>query len=245
MNRSMNHMNDAPGSLRTSISHLKEEYSAWQSLLDEQPRLIEHFIAAQASALAEAITSGAPRVQFAFPAEVVVELLPDGRGEIGYVPDGAREHVVGGILEQITGGRVGAAVRQRLVELEQSPERAVAVCAGLLRFATATHMLHHMLPAGRSVNYTAEEGEDIPSIPVVPEYETASALTAGGDAIAEEGPRGDGRGELLVPFVPAARRFYLPQWVAFDDDGRLLAELKELEVAFSHSDGYPPEEMWQ
>jgi hypothetical protein len=31
-----------------------------------------------------------------------------------------------------------------------------------------------------------------------------------------------GRGELLVPYVEAARRFYLPQWVAFDDRGRLL-----------------------
>jgi hypothetical protein len=25
-----------------------------------------------------------------------------------------------------------------------------------------------------------------------------------------------------VPFVPAARRFYLPQWVAFDDEGKML-----------------------
>ena len=31
-----------------------------------------------------------------------------------------------------------------------------------------------------------------------------------------------GRGELLVPYVEAARRFYLPQWVAFDDRGKLL-----------------------
>jgi hypothetical protein len=31
-----------------------------------------------------------------------------------------------------------------------------------------------------------------------------------------------GRGELLVPYVEAARRFYLPQWVAFDDEGHLL-----------------------
>ena len=29
-------------------------------------------------------------------------------------------------------------------------------------------------------------------------------------------------GELIVPYVPAARRFYLPQWVAFDDQGHLL-----------------------
>ena len=34
----------------------------------------------------------------------------------------------------------------------------------------------------------------------------------------------NGRGELLVPYVPAARRFYLPQWVAFDEEDRLLVK---------------------
>jgi hypothetical protein len=38
----------------------------------------------------------------------------------------------------------------------------------------------------------------------------------------EEDAGANDRGELLVPYVPAARRFYLPQWVAFDDKGRLL-----------------------
>ena len=32
----------------------------------------------------------------------------------------------------------------------------------------------------------------------------------------------EGRGELLVPYVPAARRFFLPQWVAFDEKDHLL-----------------------
>ena len=98
--------------LRTSISHLKEEYEAWQSLLDAQPALIEHFFAMQARALAEAITARAPRAQFAFPEEVVVELLQNGRGEIGYVPAESREHMIGRILEQITHGQVGVAVRR-------------------------------------------------------------------------------------------------------------------------------------
>jgi len=31
-----------------------------------------------------------------------------------------------------------------------------------------------------------------------------------------------GRGELSVPYVKAARRFYLPQWIAFDNQGNLL-----------------------
>jgi hypothetical protein len=52
--------------------------------------------------------------------------------------------------------------------------------------------------------------------------ELESALTSAGDAIVEQDPIESSLGELLVPFVPAARRFYLPQWVAFDDQGKLL-----------------------
>jgi hypothetical protein len=32
----------------------------------------------------------------------------------------------------------------------------------------------------------------------------------------------EGRGELLVPYVPWARRFYLPQWVPLDEKDHLL-----------------------
>jgi hypothetical protein len=85
-------------------------------------------------------------------------------------------------------------------------------------------MVHILLPAGRTVTYRAEETEEIPTIPVVDELEPESAITATTDAIVEEvkGETEEGRGELLVPYVPAARHFYLPQWVAFDDQGNLL-----------------------
>jgi hypothetical protein len=66
-------------------------------------------------------------------------------------------------------------------------------------------------------------GEEIPTIPVQSDLEPESAITATTDAIASEEERGEaGRGELLVPYVEAARRFYLPQWVAFDDEGHLV-----------------------
>ena len=68
----------------------------------------------------------------------------------------------------------------------------------------------------------AAEGEDTPSIPVSDDMEPESAITASTDAIAEEGKVEEGRGDLLVPYVPAARRFYLPQWVPFDEHDRLL-----------------------
>ena len=39
------------------------------------------------------------------------------------------------------------------------------------------------------------------------------------------------RGEVQTPFVPAARKFFLPQWVAFDDAGKLLVgSVKEAEA---------------
>jgi hypothetical protein len=84
-------------------------------------------------------------------------------------------------------------------------------------------LVHDLLPSGRSVRYMRAEGDEIPSIPVAEDM-AGSAITAATDAIVEEGiERGeDGRGELLVPYVPAARRFFLPQWVAFDDQDRLL-----------------------
>jgi hypothetical protein len=52
------------------------------------------------------------------------------------------------------------------------------------------------------------------------------------DAIAEDGKTEEGRGDLLVPFVPYARKFFLPQWVAFDENGDLL--VKSVEEAEAH-----------
>ena len=118
-------------------------------------------------------------------------------------------------------------VSQRLQELELSSQREVSISAKLLRYATATYMVHGMLPAGRTVKYVAEEGEEIPAVPVSDISQRGSAITATTDAIAEEGGPAEGRaeegrGELLVPYADAARKFYLPQWVAFDEQDNLL-----------------------
>lgn len=225
--------------LRASISHLREEYEAWQSLLDEQPSVIAHFLGAQAALLAEAIIQQASHAQFTLPNEVVVEIRPNGKGEIGYIPVTLREHQIGGLIERIAHGNIGSAISQRLTELEQSPEQGVAMGAGLLRHAAAMHMVHNVLPSGRSVTYTPDEGEEIPSTPAASGWEPRSAFTASTDAIVEEKTPEPVRGELLVPFVPFARRFYLPQWVAFDDKGRLLVNsVNEAEAYLSSMQGF-------
>jgi len=112
-------------------------------------------------------------------------------------------------------------IRQRLSNFEQSPDQAINTSAALIRHATAVHMIHAMLPAGRPVMYAAEDGEQIPTIPM-DDGTQESAITARADAIAEEGGVQPDRGDLQVPFVPAARRFFIPQWVALDENGKLL-----------------------
>ena len=202
-------------------SYLAQEYNRWERLLNAQPSLIQHFCMAQGRSLAEVLIQSASQTRFTLPDRVITAL--GGKGETP-VPAEQREQMVGGLMDRLTRTGLNAALRQRLDELEASPQEAIAASAGLLRFATAVALVYDLLPAGRSVRYQAAEGEEIPTMPAADAQTVGSALTAATDAIAEDGngSREAGRGELLVPYVPAARRFFLPQWVAFDDQDRLL-----------------------
>ena len=208
--------------LDSPASQLRQDYEAQQALFSAQPPLVQRFLEAQARQLADALVQGLPQAHFSLPDRVVCSKETGRDGKPHQVPVDEREQLAGGILDRLTRTDLRMALRQRLSELEASQNPAVACGAQLIRHTTAAHMVHGMLPAGRSVTYLAAEGEEIPSIPVADELEPESAITATTDAIAEEGEGETGRGELLVPYVPAARRFYLPQWVAFDDEGNLL-----------------------
>lgn len=203
------------------VSYLAQEYEYWNRLLQAQPELIRCFLEAEARSLAGALIQPATQARFALPDRVIKDA---GDGKEIRLPSEQRDQLVGGLMERLTRTGLNAALRQRLDELETSSNAAVAASAGLLRFATAVALVHDRLPAGRKVRYQAAEGEEIPTLPLDDGQNIASAITAASDAIAEEGENGrEGtRGEVLVPYVPAARRFFLPQWVAFDDEGNLL-----------------------
>lgn len=202
-------------------SHLRGEFNNKASLFSAQPAIVQRFLEAQARKIADALIEHQPQVKFALPDRIVAELPQIDQPAPITVPAGQREQAVGGFRNRLMRRDVREGVRHLLSELEQSPDHAISTSASLLRYAAAIHMVHNMLPAGRSVEYRPDEGEDIPTIPVAV-TEPESAITQASDAIAEEGNSEAGRGDLQVPFVPAARRFYLPQWVAFDDNGNLL-----------------------
>lgn len=210
-----------PGLADKAVSHLKQEYLSYQELLQLQPPLVQRFLETQASAVAEAVIQNLSQVRFTLPDRVMIP-RDDIEAKPSSVPKESREQMTGGLMDRITGTDLRTALRLRLSELEQSSNRAVSVSASLLRHVIVIYMVHNMLPSGRSVHYEVADGEEIPSLPVRGEEEPESAITAPSDAIGMEEKEELGRGELLVPYVEAARRFYLPQWVAFDDRGKLL-----------------------
>jgi hypothetical protein len=209
---------------------LQCELEEVRQLFAAQPLLVQRFIESQAATLADAITTNASEARFMLPDRLVVPATQDGFQTLT-IPADQRNVQVGGWAKRLRRKELRLLAKQRMLELEQSENQAVREAARLMRHATAVHIVYNLLPAGRSVHYLAEEGESIPSIPAA-EEQVESALTATTDAIAEEKGEEKERGELLVPYVPYARRFFLPQWVAFDENGDLL--LSSVQEAESH-----------
>lgn len=210
---------------------LAQEYQRQQALYQAQSNIVQRFLEAQGRQVAEGLLgSRAVQIRFSLPDRVVVEAPQIEQAATISVPQAAREQNVGGWRLRLSGGDLDEALRHRLAELEQSPDVAVSVAASLVRHGAVLHMVYNMLPSGRSVGYQSQDGESIPCLPAE-DGEPESAITMSTDAIAEEGDTEEGRGALQVPFVPYARRFYLPQWVAFDDEDNLLVgSLKEAEA---------------
>lgn len=212
---------------------LAEDYRRQQALFSAQPAIVQRYLETQGKQIAQAIVDGDPQIRFSLPDRIVCTLENVEQPALVTIPQNQRTRSAGSFLNRFRKAELYKQLRHAFIELEQSPDRAVSVAAGLLRHATVMHMVYEMLPAGRNVCYRlADEDETIPSVPEDSGFEPESAITATTDAITEEGSGEEGRGDLLVPFVPYARKFFLPQWVAFDENCELL--VKSVEEAQSH-----------
>ena len=199
---------------------LQDEYNNQQTLYEAQPILVKRFIELQAQKLADACWKNLPQTSFTLPDQVIVDVSKPEK--VSLVPSEFREQMIRGVFSRLARTDMRTMLRQRLIEFEGASDSAVSVSVRLIRYGVAKYMIHSMLPSGRTVIYEVVEGEEIPTIPVADSRMLESAITQASDAIVEEMPPEENRGELQVPFVPSARRFYLPQWVAFDDKGHLL-----------------------
>src|SRR5512133_1257342 len=208
-----------------TVPYLQQEYENQKMLFESQAAIIQHFVESQAQFIADALITRTARAHFSLPDRVMTQFSRNGKDRTATLPEAERRINVRSFIS----GDVRAALMHRLNELEKSANEGVAVSTGLLRYAAAIYMIHNLLPAGRTVTYRPCDDEQIPTIPVE-DNSPESAITQASDAIAEEGAIDD-RGELQTPFVPAARKFFLPQWVAFDSQGKLLVgSVKEAEA---------------
>jgi len=203
-------------------SPLHDEYEIQQVLYTAQPVLILRFLELQAKKLADACWKNQNQAVFSLPDQVVAD--PAYPSKLSSIPSQYREQSLGSVISRLTKDDMRTLLRQRLAELEAVSNPGVNIAARLIRHAVTLYMLYEMLPAGRTVIYETQEDEEIPTIPVIDETMRDSAITQASDAIVEEIGSEENRGDLQVPFVPDARRFYLPQWVAFDREGRLLTK---------------------
>ena len=170
--------------------------------------------------MADSVHKNQMQSSFSLPDKVVLS----NAGAPVAVPPEYREQWLGSVINRLTRADVRYVLRQRLAELEEAADPAVAASARLIKHATALYMVHEMLPSGRTVVYRTGDDEEIPTFPVENKHHLASAITQASDAIAEEAPESEKRGDLQSPFVPYARLFYLPQWVAFDQSCNLLVK---------------------
>lgn len=203
--------------VETTTNHLREEYQRWSNLLHLQPIASQHFLEDQARVLAVAIVLKQPQARFSLPATVVVGGKSASEHQTQPVPHGSREQLAGGLMDRLIQADFSLALRHRLAELEQSAQPSTAIAAGLIRLVTALHMVRQMVPVGQPVQYAVDEGEEIPSLPL------GDAAQSG---TAHEGVNADAttvRGEAAESRLSYAQYFYQPQWVAFDDQGNMLA----------------------
>ncbi len=213
-----------------ATSHLKQEHEFTQRLFNQQSILGQRFIENQASQVAEAYILRQPQIRFVFPSEILATSGSSKGFQILMLAQEEQQQIIGGLVERLAHNDTRWLLKQRFAELEASSKPSLVLAAQIMRYAIAATLVHRMLPAGRTVTYQFIEGEDIPSLPDDRQLPDG-ALTDPGDSIPQQDEK-DGKDQLQIPYVLAAQRFYLPQWIAFDAANQLL--VSSLEEAKSH-----------
>jgi hypothetical protein len=211
----------SPGLAENTTSRLRQEYQVYQRLLQAQHEAEQQYLRNQTEVLSNAIMNGIVPIRFALPEHVVCLPMMDCPGMDEILPVQARHQRVGSLLDRLTHPDLAVTIGRRLEELEKSTNQAVSVGAGLMRHALALQMVYHMSPAGKAVAYVSIDDDDIPNQPVTKNHSTVSELRP------VIGNQSVNKGLLKHSVAPNSNEdytsgFYLPQYVAFDEQNQLL-----------------------
>ncbi len=212
-----------PGLAGAATSQLRQEYLACQDLFDQQPASIQQDLVAQAAQMTKGLFSKTGQIQYHLP-ETVVSHAPNGETQNLTTPRYMRHLRVGNLINRVLHSDPRAALNEQLLQLERSEEPAVSTGAALLRHVLAHYIVHEYLPGGQTVQYLSDAGEEIPYIPVRTAIETQpDNSNHPGKGPDNPGTRLELRQEAAVGVSYDPRGFFLPQWVAVDEQQHLLA----------------------
>jgi len=146
MDKFMERVNSSTSDKSSQFSALHaQELEVWQKLFYLQTVATQDFLEKQASWLAWAMINDLPQVCFWLPELVAFKWDSTGQVRFGLVPDVQRHQNVIIRWRRLTQTALHTAMQQRFVELEECPDNAVVISAGLLRFACSMYMVHHMV----------------------------------------------------------------------------------------------------
>jgi len=164
-------------------THLEQELHDHEALLKAQTKMVQRFPGGPGSSTGRGACSSALPGALHLPDEVVTDAQAKTSAR---VPPAGRERPLAASSIGSRAAMCASWCASVWRSLSNPPTPPSQPAARLLRHSTVMHMIHRMLPSGRSVNYRAPEGETIPYVPVEGEADAASAITATTDAIVEK-----------------------------------------------------------
>ncbi len=210
-----------------TTDYISLELGLWKSLYLAQTPSSQDFLEGEACKLTEALVLNKPEVVFSLPECINVPMSNSTTQESRaiYIPTALKRQKVGGLLKRLARKSLLDILKQRLDELESNIDPSVVVSAGLIRYTAALHLVHTMLPNGNQVVYLTIPGDEIPTIPVINDGRSSFSTKIPSTGILEVDPELSPNSNFNSQgvFASEANRFFLPQWVSFDGQNRLLA----------------------
>jgi hypothetical protein len=190
-------------------SYLSQELEDWRSLFHAQTETCQDFLETEGYKLAEALVQNQSIIRFSLPDEIIVPLstISSESSLLLRTPPALKAQKVGGWMGRLTQKKLIVMLNHKLEELESNLDPSISVSAGLIRYTTAIHLVHQIIPAGNRVVYLNAPGEDIPTVPVLNNDEITHISTT-------------------------SQCFFLPQLVSFDNQYGLIANsIRDAEIS--------------
>jgi hypothetical protein len=197
----------SPDNAENPTSRLRQEYLVYQRFFQAQTGLVQQYLNIQAALVVDALDQRASHVRFTLPDAVICSRRTASQ-ELS-IP---RQAAVGGWADGPHSPHGPVRLLARLTELENNYP---AVSTGQVSFAMPSTIW--FTTCLQVVGVLQNPQSNVFNQPV------ERSLTWNHHCLSDDfQPWRASGGRDLTVLISIARRFYLPQWVAFDDHGRLL-----------------------